>query len=77
VVKLITLNVETGQGQTLSRGFVSLLMRNADFAHALAQGNGARISFYRHAQPFYRPLRRLILDEKLGIEQRRLGFVGL
>ena len=76
VVELVALDIKAGQCQTLPRGFISLFVRDANFAHPFAQGNGASVCLDGCAQPFDGAFRRLILDEKFGVEQRAIDLVN-
>src|SRR6266403_2371699 len=75
-IEIIALDVETGQGQALARGFLGMFVGRADFAHALTQRDRSRVMLERRLQTLQSSIRRAVLDKKFGIKQRSFNFAN-
>src|SRR5438105_15354127 len=73
-VEIITVNVKTGQRQTLARGFVGVFVAGGYVAHALAQWNRSRSTLQGRSHTFESSIRRAIFDEEFCVEQGCLDF---
>ena len=68
-VKVFSLYIKTGQGETLARSFFDLFVSGADLAQTLAQFDRTAVHVDRGAETLYGAVRRLVFHEELGIEQ--------
>jgi hypothetical protein len=75
-VKVITLNVETGERQAVARGFFRMFVRSGDFAHPLAQTNRTRAALQRCLQALHRAIGRAVLDKQVSIKKSRFDFAN-
>ena len=77
VVKLVALDIEPGQRQTLARCFVRSVFVRCRFPAYVRAREWSEDFLQRRAQTFDRSFGRLIFDEKLGVEQRGIDLADV
>ena len=70
--EILARDVEVDEHEALARGLIREAVREGDLAQLLAQDDGARPVRDGLQQALDGALRRLVLDEKVCVEQRRL-----
>src|SRR5207248_3286518 len=71
-LEILARDVEGDECETLARGLVLVPVGEGDLAQLLAQGYRARVVRDGLLQTLDGAVRRLVLDEQVGVNQRRL-----
>ena len=71
-LEVLARDVEGDEREALARGLILVPVGEGDLAQLLAQGDRARVVRDGLLEPLDGALRHLVLDEKVGINQRRL-----